>query len=57
MADKKKSSGSKGKKKGGFGGKLLVFVVLVGAGIGATWYLQPELVEQQIAKLRELIGV
>ena len=56
MGDKKKKSKGKKQNKGGFGRKLLVFVVLVGAAIGAGFYLQPELMSEQLGKLRAGFG-
>ncbi|MBK8974706.1 MAG: hypothetical protein IPM29_02160 [Planctomycetes bacterium] len=55
MGDKKHDKKKGG--KGGFGGKLLAVVALLAIGIGALYYFQPELVEQQLHRLRELTGL
>jgi hypothetical protein len=49
--------GKKDQKKGkGAGRAVILLGVVVAAGIGATWFLAPDLVQEQLDALRGLFG-
>ncbi len=48
--DKKKDA-----KRGGFGRKLVMLLVLAAVALGATWYLDPEFVQSKFELLTAML--